>query len=433
MDGRAEDRGSRIAGFSKMGQAERLTRVALRTGVGPDELAQLTTGDPLPFPAAEHMVENALGALGLPFGVALNFTINGRDRLIPMAVEEPSIIAAASYAARLARGAGGFLADADPPCMIGQIQLVRVPDLAAATDRVNAAAAELRAMADAVHPNMIRRGGGTRAIEVRQLPSTPAGAMLVVHVVVEVGDAMGANAVNSIVEVLAPRVVELTGGEVRMCILSNLADRRLARASVRLPFEALTTERLPGRTVAERIFEGWAFAAADPYRAATHNKGVMNGIDAVAVATGNDWRGVEAGAHAYAARHGHYGPLTSWTIDGEALVGQIELPLAVATVGGNLEVNRRARLALQILGVRSSGELASIMATVGLAQNFAAVRALVTDGIQRGHMALHARGLAVAAGAREELIPAITERLIASGDIKLAKARELVAAMGAAR
>lgn len=433
MDGRSDDRGSRIVGFPKMSQAERLTRVAGRTGVRPDELAQLTGTDPLPFPAAEHMVENALGSLGLPLGVALNFTVNGKDVVVPMSVEEPSIIAAASYAARLARNAGGFLADADAPCMIGQVQLVRVPDLAGAVERVRAAADELRRMADAVHPNMIRRGGGTRAVEVRSLPKTPAGPMLVVHVVVEVGDAMGANAVNSIVEILAPRIVELAGGEARMCILSNLADRRLARASVRLPFDVLATERLDGRTVAERVFEGWAFAAVDPYRAATHNKGIMNGIDAVALATGNDWRGIEAGAHAYAARDGHYGPLSSWTVEGDELVGQIELPLAVATVGGNLEVNARARLALQILGVRSARELAGVMAAVGLAQNFAAVRALVTDGIQRGHMALHARGLAVAAGAREELVPAITERLIASGDIKLAKARELVAAMGAAR
>jgi hydroxymethylglutaryl-CoA reductase len=280
---------------------------------------------------------------------------------------------------------------------------------------------------------MSRRGGGARALEIRSLPDTPAGAMLVVHVIVDVGDAMGANAVNSMVEALAPLVEEVTGGEARLRILSNLADQRIARARACLPFPLLATSTLEGGAVAARIVEAWAFAAADPYRAATHNKGIMNGIDAVALATGNDWRAIEAGAHAYAARAGRYAPLSRWTIEGDRLVGAIELPLAVATVGGNLEANPRARLALRLLGVGSARELAAVMAAAGLGQNLAALRALVTDGIQRGHMALHARGLAVAAGAREELVDDVAERLIASGEIKLAKAREILSSVGASR
>jgi hydroxymethylglutaryl-CoA reductase len=248
----------------------------------------------------------------------------------------------------------------------------------------------------------------------------------VVHLLVDVGDAMGANAVNSIAEALAPRIEALTGGQARLRILSNLADERLARASARIRFTVLDSEVCPGRQLAERVVEAWAFAAADPYRAATHNKGIMNGVDAVALATGNDWRGIEAGAHAYAARHGRYGPLNEWRIEHNALVGTIELPLAVGIVGGNLECNPRVRFALRVLGVASARELAGIMAAVGLGQNFAALRALVTDGIQRGHMALHARGLAVAAGAPPGLVDQVAEQLIASGEIKLSKAREIL-------
>jgi hydroxymethylglutaryl-CoA reductase len=276
---------------------------------------------------------------------------------------------------------------------------------------------------------MVMRGGGTRSVEVRWLPETTSGPMLVVHLVVDVGDAMGANAVNTMVEAVGPRLESLTGGRVRLRILSNLADRRLARAEARIPVRFFGTAEFEGAEVAQRIEEATAFAAADPYRAATHNKGVMNGIDAVALATGQDWRGIEAGAHAYAAREGRYGPLTSWAVDGETLVGRIELPLAVGTVGGHLELNRRALLLLRVLGVRSAPELAGIMAAVGLGQNLAALRALVTDGIQRGHMALHARGLAVAAGAPEDAVGEVIARLIASGEVKLAKAREILVAV----
>jgi hydroxymethylglutaryl-CoA reductase len=391
--------GSRIKDFSRLGQRERLATLAAGAGLPGGEDLDSLLGPPLSFDVADHMIENAIGVFGLPFGVGLNFQVNGRDRIVPMAVEEPSVVAAASCAARLARAAGGFMADADPACMIGQIHLLGVSDLAAARARLEAVIPRLLAAADAVHPNLVRRGGGARAVELRELPAAPCGPVLVLHLVVDVGDAMGANIVNTMVEAIAPDVVAETGGEARLCILSNLADRRLARASVRMPFDVLCTDALDGEEVARRVVEAWALAAADPYRATTHNKGVMNGIDAVAIATGNDWRGIEAGAHAWAARSGTYGPLTTWSLDRGALRGEIELPLAVATVGGHLELNPRARLSLRVLGAASARDLAAVMAAVGLGQNFAALRALVTDGIQRGHMTLHARGLALRARA----------------------------------
>ena len=425
--------GSRIPGFGELPRRARIERLGAQADLGAAELGALHDDTPLTFAAADHMIENAIGVLGLPLGIGLNFRVNGRDYLVPMAVEEPSVVAAASFAARIARDAGGFTAEADPPLMVGQVQLVRVPDRTAAAARIHAATPRLLAAADAIHPNMVRRGGGARAVEVRDLADTAAGAMLVVHIVLDVGDAMRANAINTIVEALAPMLEELSAGTARLRILTNLADLRLARAAVRLPFHLLNTRTLDGREVAARIEEACAFAAADPYRAATHNKGIMNGIDAVTVATGNDWRAVEAGAHAYAAREGRYGPLSSWRVADGALVGTVELPLALAIVGGNLEANPRARSALRLLDVRSARELAAVTAAVGLAQNFAALRALVTDGIQRGHMALHARGLVVAAGADDDLVAAVTERLIASGDIKLEKARALVAEMGGVR
>jgi len=417
---------SRIEGFYRMQRGERLARLAAAAGIREGDVATLLDPNPLPFEKANHMVENAIGVIALPLGVGLNFLINGREYLVPMAVEEASVVAAASHAARLVRDSGGFGAEADPSIMIAQIQLVKVPDMGAAVGRIAAATAQLIAAANAVHPNMVKRGGGARAIEVRPLPDTACGPMLVVHLLVEVGDAMGANAVNTIAEALAPSLEELTAGQVRLRILSNLADERLARATCRIETRLLQSGTLSGREVAERIVEAWAFAAADPYRAATHNKGIMNGIDAVAIATGNDWRGIEAGAHAYAARNGRYSSLSDWRIEEDRLVGSIELPLAVGTVGGNLECNPRIQFSLRLLGVRSARELASVMAAVGLGQNFAAMRALVTHGIQRGHMSLHARGLAVAAGAPENLVDQVVTQLLASGEIKLSKAREIV-------
>ena len=417
---------SRIEGFYRLPRGERVAALAQRFGLTEGEVAELSTPSPLPSEVAEHMIENAIGIIGLPLGVGLNFLINDRDYVVPMAIEEPSVVAAASFAARLIRAGGGFTADADPSLMIGQIQLVNVPDLALATDRLRAQTPQLLETANAIHPNMVKRGGGAHSIEVRPLPETACGPMLIVHVLVDVGNSMGANAINSMAEALAPLVEEITGGEARMRILSNLADRRLARARTRLPFHLLDQESFPGAVVAERIVEAWAFAAADPYRAATHNKGTMNGIDAVAIATGNDWRSIEAGAHAYAARHGRYGPLTRWWIEDQMLHGALELPLAVATVGGNLECNPRVRFSLRLLGIRDAQELAAAMAAVGLGQNFAAMRALVTEGIQRGHMALHARGLAIAVGAPEPLVGQVIEQLIASGEIKLSKARQIL-------
>lgn len=418
---------SRIEGFYRLPRRERLTTLAQCAGLEDQEVTELLNPAPLPFETAEHMIENAIGVLGLPLGVGLNFLINGRERLVPMAVEEPSVVAAASFAARIVREAGGFFAEADPSLMIGQIQLVRVEDMEGASQRLQAAMARIIAAANAVHPNMLKRGGGARKLEVRPLPETPCGPMLVVHLIVDVGDAMGANAINSMVEAVAPMVAEIAGGEARLRILSNLADQRLARATTRLPFSVLQTERFSGEEVAHRMMEAWAFAFADPYRATTHNKGIMNGIDAVALATGQDWRSIEAGAHAYAARTGQYRPLSEWRVENGALVGSIELPLAVGTVGGNLECNPRVNFGLRLLRARSARDLASVMAAVGLAQNFAAVRALATDGIQRGHMALHARGLALAAGATEDMLDQVVDELIASGEIKLHKAREIVA------
>ena len=418
--------GSRISGFYRLSRHERLARLAERFHLSDEELREIEQAPPLPFDVADHMVENAIGVLGLPLGVGLNFLINDQDRIVPMVVEEPSVIAAASHAARVIRDAGGFSAEADRSLMIGQVQLVNVANLTAAARQVEQARERLLKIANAVHPNMVRRGGGATDVQVRSLPETACGPMLVVHVLVDVGDAMGANAVNSIAEALAPTLEELTGGQARLRILSNLADERLARASARIPFELLAEDDYSGREVAERLMEAWAFADADPYRATTHNKGIMNGIDALALATGQDWRGIEAGAHAYAARTGRYRPLSQWRVEGDHLVGRIELPLAVGTVGGNLQINPRVRFSLRVLGVTSARELAAVMAAVGLGQNFSAMRALVTDGIQRGHMALHARGVAIAAGAPEALVGRVIERLIACGEIKISKAREIL-------
>ena len=422
---RTQDVG-RLDGLERV---ERLTRLRLHGGLEWKDVGQLAGDVPLPFDAADQMIENAVGVVGLPLGIGLNVVVNGRDYLVPMAVEEPSVIAAASRAARLVREAGGFGADADTSVMIGQVHLLGIAEPDAAAARIEAAEAELLEAANAVHPNLVRRGGGARGVEVRVIRESACGPILAVHLLVDVGDAMGANAINTIVESIAPSLEALAGGTARLRILSNLADRRCARARARIPVTLLQHGAVDGREVAQRIHEAWAIAAADPYRAATHNKGIMNGVDAVAVACGQDWRGIEAGAHAFAARNGRYEPLSRWTVQDGALIGSIELPLAVATVGGNMALNPRVGVSLRLLGTSSARELAMVMAAVGLAQNLAALRALVTDGIQRGHMALHARGLAAAAGAPVALRTEVTRRLIASGEVKLAKAREILAAL----
>ena len=417
---------SRIASFYRLSVEERRRRLAEALDLTPDEFEALIAPDALPLDVADIMVENAVGTFALPFGVALNFQINGRDHVIPMVVEEPSVIAAASNAALVARAGGGFAAEADPGAMIGQIQLIDVPDPGAAVERLGAARARLLAAAEELTPGLCRRGAGPRDVEVRLVHPEEGDTMVVVHVLVDTGDAMGANAVNSLVEGLAPMVEEIAGGTACLRILSNLADRRLARAAVRVPVAALAKDGFSGAEVAGRMMAAYRFAAADPYRAATHNKGIMNGIDALAVATGNDWRGIEAGAHAYACRDGSYTSFTRWAIEDDHLTGTIELPMAVSTVGPVVQSHPRVRLAFRILGVGSARELAAIMAAVGLASNMAAMRALATEGIQKGHMALHARAVSHAAGARGDKAEELRRHLIAGGEVKIDRARELL-------
>jgi hydroxymethylglutaryl-CoA reductase len=381
--------GSRIAGFYRLDVETRRRRLAAAVGLPAHEVAALE--HTLPIAVADLLVENAVGTFALPFGVALNFRVNGCDHVVPMVVEEPSVIAAASNAALLARVAGGFVAEADRGAMIGQIQLVGVPRPALAAERLRAARTRLLAAAGGLAPGLCRRGAGPRGLEVRIVQATSGDAMVVVHVLVDTGDAMGANLVNSLVEGLAPLVATIAGGTPCLRIVSNLADQRRARARVRIPLASLTTDDVPGVEVAERVRWAQELAANDPYRAATHNKGIMNGVDAVALATGNDWRSIEAGAHAYAARDGHYRPLSTWTVDDGHLAGTIEMPMATSIVGRLVQSHPQVALALRILNVESARELAMVMVAVGLASNLGALRALVTSGIQRGHMALHAR------------------------------------------
>ncbi|HEY8517194.1 MAG TPA: hydroxymethylglutaryl-CoA reductase, degradative [Candidatus Binatia bacterium] len=424
----SDRRESRIPGFHSLPVAERQALISRVAGLTDEERASLLSEAPLPLATAARLTENTIGVYALPLGVALNFVVNGRDVLVPMVTEEPSVIAAASNAARLARGGGGFVAESDPPCMIAQIQLVDVSDPEAACERLREATARICARVDEVEPGMARRGGGARGVEARVIEAPLGRTFVVVHLLVEVGDAMGANAINTIAEKTAPLVAEIAGGTPHLRILSNLTDRRKARATVRYRHADLEMPGRSGAEVAAAVELASLFAEADPYRAATHNKGIMNGIDAVALATGNDWRALEAGAHAYASRDGHYGALATWRVEGDALVGRIELPLAVGTVGATVDGNPRARLALKLLGVRGARELAEIMAAVGLAQNFAALRALATEGIQKGHMSRHARAVATAAGAAPDEVEAIAEALIASGEIKIERARQLLAA-----
>ncbi len=421
---------SRIPRFYDLTVEERRQRLAEVLELGAEDVAALTAADALPLEVADIMVENAVGTFALPFGVALNFQVNGSDRVIPMVVEEPSVIAAASNAALVARAGGGFVAEADPGAMIGQIQLVQVPDPGAAVERLGAARARLLAAAEELTPGLCARGAGPRDVEVRLVRSPRGETMVVVHILLDTGDAMGANAVNSLVEALAPMVEEIAGGVVCLRILSNLADRRLARAAVRVPFHALARAGFSGKEVAERMLYAWELAASCPYRAATHNKGIMNGIDAVAVATGNDWRAIEAGAHAYACRDGSYRSLSEWAIEDGHLVGALELPMAVSTVGPVVQSHPRVRLALRMMQVSDARDLAALMAAVGLASNLAAMRALATEGIQKGHMALHARAVSHAAGARGAEAEQLRRRLIADGEVKIGRARELLRAMG---
>lgn len=398
---------------------ERRRLVADWAGLSEEDLSLLDRG--LTAEAAEGMVENVLGVTGLPLGVATNFLVNGQERLVPMAIEEPSVIAAASHGAKLLRSSGGIQATASEPVMTGQIQLLDSPDPEVAAERIRAASDELCRVVDGLHETIVRLGGGARGLEVRLLEHPLTGPMVLVHLHLDVRDAMGANAVNTACEALAPQLEALSGGRAVLRILTNLAERRLARARGVVRAAELGE-------AAEGIVVAQALAEADPYRAATHNKGIMNGLDAVAVATGNDWRALEAGAHAYAARSGAYRPLSRWRLNQAGdLEGELELPLAVGTVGGATRAHSGARVALRILGVQGARELAELMAAVGLAQNLAALRALAAEGIQRGHMALHARSLAIAAGARGEEAKAIAQRMVREGRIRPERAQELQA------
>jgi hydroxymethylglutaryl-CoA reductase len=368
-----------------------------------------------------------VGIHAMPLGIALNFLVNWREVLVPMAIEEPSVVAGASFMAKLARAGGGFIAHADPPEMIGQIQLLEITDLQSAEQAIQAQKEPLLAEISELDPVLLRLGGGPRDLEVRKIEDSPIGPFLVVHLIYDVRDAMGANAVNTAVERLAPLLESISGGKAHLRILSNLADRRLARARCIIPLNELAFGDYRAEDVRDGIIAAWAFAVADPYRAATHNKGIMNGIDPVVIATGNDWRAIEAGAHAYAARNGRYSSLSTWGLDENGnLVGSLELPVAVGIIGGATRVHPVARASLKLMGVISAGELAEIIVSVGLAQNLAALRALATEGIQRGHMGLHARQVAIAAGAQGEQIEKLAAQLVTEKFVRIDRAEEIL-------
>ncbi|MGD8831941.1 MAG: hydroxymethylglutaryl-CoA reductase, degradative, partial [Pseudomonadales bacterium] len=420
--------GSRIPNFFKMTVAERISALRERGLLGEQDVRALATADhTLRLPVADKMIENVVGVFGLPMGLGLNFLINGRDYVIPLVVEEPSIVAGLSGAARMARLGGGFSASSTEPILIGQVQTVNVDDPEQARERLLEQREEILALANSLHPKMVARGGGAMDIEVflHQAPEDGR-TMVVLHLLVDTRDAMGANLVNTMCEGVASLVETITGGKVFLRILSNLTDRAVATSSVRIPVKNLEGKGFTGEEVRDGIILATDLATVDPYRATTHNKGVMNGVDAVAIATGNDWRAIESAAHAYAARDGQYRSLTRWYADANGdLMGEIKIPMKVGTVGGSLETNPSVRINHRLLGSPTATELAGIMATVGLAQNFAALRALSTDGIQQGHMTLHARSVASTANVPEDLFDAVVEALIESGEIKVWKAQEI--------
>jgi hydroxymethylglutaryl-CoA reductase len=406
---------SRIPGFYKLSLDERQRIAGERFDLTSTELGSLDRGG-LDRDTADKMIENVVGSYSLPFALALNIQMNQRDYLAPMVVEEPSVVAAASNAARIIRAGGGFIAESDEPVMISQVQLDQVPDPKAACAAVLAHKDELLALADAAVPNLLRRGGGSRGLEVRDLGE----GMIVAHFLIDCRDAMGANLVNTVAEAVADRIATLTGGQVGLRILSNLCDKRCVRVRCSIPVEALNENGQSGEAVRDGIVRASRFAEADPYRAATHNKGIMNGVDPVILATGNDWRAAESGAHAFAARSGTYRPLCIWRKgeDGN-LDGFMEIPLALGVVGGPARMHKGAALGLKISSVSSAQELAMLAASVGMASNFAALKALATDGIQRGHMALHARQVAVAAGAIGDEVERVAKEIHGGGHVTL--------------
>ena len=413
---------SRISGLYRLSIPERIARLEEQGWLSSADAARLRDGrHVLAATAADHMIENVVGIFGLPFAIAPNFIVNDREHVVPLVVEEPSIVAGLSGAAAMARPTGGFEVESHSQLLVGQVHLVDVQDADNAIAAIGAARPELLDAANAVHPRLLERGGGVRDIEVRLFALPDGRPLIAVHVLVDTRDAMGANLVNSICEAVAPEIAALCDGQVALRILSNLADRSMFTARVRYALPA---------DVRDAIITANDIALVDPYRAATHNKGIMNGIDAVAIATGNDWRAVEAGAHAYAAASGRYQSLTRWhAAENGDLVGEIKLPLKVGTVGGTLANNPAARLGLALAGADNARELAELMAAVGLAQNFAALRALATHGIQAGHMQLHARSVAASAGAPDSLLDTVVEQLVESGEIKDWKAREILASL----
>ncbi len=413
---------SRIPGFYRLSIEERLEAVSEFADLTEEEVGLLRKEGPLPIEVADRMIENVIGTWPLPFAVATNFLINGRDYLVPMAIEEPSVVAAASNAAKMARPAGGFRASSTDSIMIGQVQLVNVPDPEEARMQILMERGRILEIANEQDPVLVKFGGGARDVEVRVI-ETGVGPMVIVHLLVDVRDAMGANAVNTMAEAVAPFLERITRGRSLLRIISNLADRRLARAHA-----VFRAEDIGGEEVVDGIVYAYEFAANDPYRAATHNKGIMNGVIAVARATGQDTRAIEAGAHSYAARFGRYTSLSTWWKNDDGnLEGYLEMPMAVGVVGGVTKVHPVAKLALKILGIRTARQLAEVMVAVGLAQNFAALRALATEGIQAGHMKLHARNVAMAVGAVGEEVDLVVERLVRLKKIREDVAREVLA------
>ena len=412
---------SSYSGFFKLSTEERMKEVAEFCGLTQEEQAILKDANSLDMDTADHMIENVIGRYTYPLGVAINFVINGKDYVIPMASEEPSVLAACSNAAKMARPGGGFTTDYTGNIMISQIQLLDVPTPHYAKGKILEHKAQIAELCNAKDPVLVSLGGGVKDVEVRILDSI-VGPMVIVHLLVDTGDAMGANAVNTMAEAVAPFLEELTGGRAELRILSNLADRRLARARA-----VFKKEAVGGEEVVDKMIAAYAFAAADPYRAATNNKGIMNGVIRVVIATGNDTRAIESGAHAYAARSGHYSPFATWekNADGD-LVGSIEMPMAVGLVGGATKIHPAAKVAVKMLGVKTASELAQIIAAVGLAQNMAAIKALATEGIQRGHMSLHARNLAATAGAKGEVLERIVKQMVAEKNVRLEYAQELM-------
>lgn len=410
---------SRIPGFYRISVEERLEKVAEFADLT-DEEKKLLLEKGLPLEIADRMIENVIGTFELPLGIATNFLIDGKEYLIPMAIEEPSVVAAASNAAKMAREGGGFFTDYSGNIMIGQIQVLGLDDPYSAKFEVLRNKDEIIKLANEQDPILVNLGGGCKDIEARVI-ETIRGKMLIVHLIVDVLDAMGANAVNTMAEAVAPLIEEITGGKVYLRIISNLAVYRIARAKA-----VFKKDAIGGEEVVEGIMNAYAFAEADPFRCATHNKGIMNGISAVVIATGNDFRAVEAGAHSYAALRG-YKPLTTYEVNRNGdLVGTIELPIAVGTIGGATKVNPLAKISLKILGVSRAEELARIMAAVGLAQNFAALRALATEGIQRGHMELHARNIAIMAGATKDEVDLVVEEMLKAGKVRMDIAKEII-------